>query len=105
MIGVWEWERAITQTVFIDVDMAWDTRVPGESDQLDDTLSYKDVAKRITAVAKEGRFQLVEALAENIAAVLLGEFRVPWCRVRVNKRGAVSSAGDVGVVIERGDPV
>lgn len=104
VIGVWEWERRITQRVHIDVDMGFDIRPAAASDKLDDTLSYKDVAKRITYLAQEGKFNLVETMAERIAAVLLDEFGVRWCRVRVNKKGAVSSASDVGVLIERGTP-
>jgi dihydroneopterin aldolase len=47
-------------------------------------------------------FQLVETLAESVAGIVLAEFGVPWVRVRVNKRGAIRNAADVGVVIERG---
>lgn len=102
VIGVWEWERRITQSVFIDLDVGWDTAAAARSDRLQDTLSYKGVAKRVAQLAREGRFHLVETMAERIAALLIDEFGAPWCRVRVNKRGAVTGAGDVGVVIERG---
>ena len=101
VIGVWEWERRIRQRLVIDLDLAADIRRAAGTDQLEDTLSYKDVAKRVQSFAGESRFQLVETLAERIAGLLLGEFRIPWCRVRVNKFGAVRGAGDVGVVIER----
>ncbi len=102
VIGVWEWERKITQSVYIDLDMAWDIGPAAHSDQLEDTLSYKDVAKRVTQLAQEGKFNLVETMAGQVATVLLEEFGVPWCRVRINKKGAVSSARDVGVIVERG---
>jgi dihydroneopterin aldolase len=102
VIGCWEWERRITQTVLIDLDMGWDIAPATASDGIDDTLNYKEVSRRVTAVAQEGRFRLVETMAERVAAVLADEFRVPWCRVRVNKRGALSAARDVGVEIERG---
>ena len=102
VIGVWEWERRITQKVIIDLDMGWDIGPPAASDDLKDTLSYKDVAKRVTAFVQEAQANLVEHLAQGIADILLDEFAVQWCRVRVNKRGAVTGARDVGVVIERG---
>jgi len=102
VIGVWEWERRINQKVYIDLDMAWDVSHPARSDQLEDTLSYKDVAKQVTELVKEGQFNLVETMAEQVAALVLEEFGSPWCRVRVNKKGAVSGAEDVGVLIERG---
>jgi dihydroneopterin aldolase len=51
----------------------------------------------------ESEFQLVEAMAESIADIIRGEFDVPWVRVRVAKPGAIRGAGDVGVLIERGE--
>ncbi len=102
VIGVWEWERQITQKLIIDLDMEWDIQSAAASDALADTLSYKEVAKRVSVYAREARASLVETLAEGIASLLHEEFAVPWCRVRINKRGAVTGAGDVGVEIERG---
>lgn len=104
VIGVWEWERKIRQTVVIDLDMAFDIRKAAASDDLADTLSYKEVSKRVSGFIEESGFQLVERMAEEVASILLDEFRVSWCRVRINKPGAVRGAGDVGVVIERGTP-
>ena len=103
VIGVWEWERRIRQTLAIDLDMGFDITPAAHSDALDDTLSYKDVSKRVSAFVREAEFTLVEKLAEQIAALLLTEFHLKWCRVKVNKFGAVRGAGDVGVVIERGE--
>ena len=103
VIGVWDWEREIRQTIIIDLDMGFDIRDAAASDDLADTLSYKDVAKRVTGFVEDSGFQLVEKLAEEVASILLSEFAISWCRVRINKRGAVRGAGDVGVVIERGE--
>lgn len=103
VIGIWDWERRIRQTVVIDLDMATDIRKAAESDGVDDTLNYKDVAKRVQEFVGESEFQLVEAMAESIAEVVRGEFNVPWVRVRVAKPGAIRGAGDVGVLIERGE--
>lgn len=102
VIGAWDWEREITQTVYIDLDMAWDISKAGKSDDLADTLSYKEVSKEVSDLVVERKFQLVEAMATEVADLLLNQFKVPWCRVRINKKGAVSSAQDVGVIIERG---
>ncbi len=102
VIGVWAWERRIKQPITIDLDMAADIRRAARSDELDDTLSYKGVAKRVTAFVGASRFKLVETLAEEVARVLLEEFAIPWVRVKVNKSGAVRGARDVGIIIERG---
>jgi len=103
VIGVWEWERRIRQAVTIDLDMHFDITAAARSDALEDTLSYREVSKRVEAFVRASRFTLVETLAEQIAQLLVGEFHLKWCRVRVNKFGAVRGAGDVGVVIERGE--
>jgi dihydroneopterin aldolase len=102
VIGVWEWERRITQSITIDLDMGFDISAAAVSDNLDDTLSYKDVAKRVESFVSGSRFQLVEKLVEEIARILLDEFAIKWCRIKVNKFGAVRGARDVGIIIERG---
>ncbi|MEK6551805.1 MAG: dihydroneopterin aldolase [Pseudomonadota bacterium] len=102
VIGVYDWERRIRQTLVIDIDMATDIRKAAASDGIQDTLDYKAVSKRIQQFVGDSSFQLVETLAEKIAAIILKEFPVPWVRVRINKKGAVRNADAVGVVIERG---
>jgi len=101
IVGVWDWERKIRQTVSIDLEMATDIRRAAASDSLDDTLNYKLVAKRVQQFVAESSFQLVETLAEKIAEVVLNDFDVPWVEVCVNKPGAIRGARDVGVRIRR----
>lgn len=100
-IGIWDWERKIRQTVSIDLEMGADIRRAAESDSIDDTLSYKSVAKRLQRFVAESEFKLVETLAEKIAEIVLVEFDVPWVVVRVNKPGAIRGARDVGIQIRR----
>lgn len=102
VIGIYDWERRITQTVSFDLEMATDIRKAASSDSIEDTLDYKSVAKRLISFVGESKFQLVETLAEQVAGIILNEFNVPWVRVRLNKKGAVRYAGDVGIIIERG---
>ena len=102
VIGIFEWERRIRQTVSIDLEMAFDIRPAAASDNIADALDYKAVAKRLIAFVESAEFLLVETLAEKIAAIVQGEFGVPWLRLRLSKPGAVRGAQDVGVVIERG---
>lgn len=101
IIGIWDWERRIRQTVVIDIDMAADIRRAAQTDRVDDTLNYKLVAKRVLQFVAESEFELVETLAERIAAIVIDEFDVPWIRIRVAKPGAIRGARDVGVLIER----
>jgi dihydroneopterin aldolase len=102
IVGINEWERRVPQTVVMDIEMGGDARKAAASDSIKDTIDYKAVTKRIVAFVGQSRFDLVETLAERVAEILLGEFNVPWCRLRINKQGAVRGVRDVGVVIERG---
>ena len=102
VVGIFDWERRTRQTVILDIEMAADVRRAAASDRIEDTVNYKAVAKRLIAFVGESEFRLVETLAERIAAILIDEFKVPWCRLRLNKQGAVRGVRDVGVVIERG---
>lgn len=102
VIGVWEWERQITQSLTFDIDMGFDISAAAKSDELENTLSYKEVSKRIESFVQQSDFKLVEKLIEEVATILLTEFPMKWCRVKVNKFGAVRGAKDVGIIIERG---
>lgn len=101
IVGIWEWERKIRQTVSIDLEMGANIRRAAASDNIEDTLNYKKVAKRVQQFVADSAFQLVETMAEKIAEIVLAEFDVPWVQVRVNKPGAIRGARDVGVLIRR----
>lgn len=102
IIGIYDWERRVKQTVSLDLEMAADIRAAAATDAIEDTLNYKAVAKRLIAFVGESRFQLVETLAEKIAEIVLTEFDVKWVKLTVHKPGAVRGSRDVGVIIERG---
>lgn len=101
IVGIWDWERKVKQTVVIDLEMACDARKAALSDRIDDTVDYKKVSKRLLSFVSESQFQLVETLTESIARIIVTEFGVPWVRVRLNKQGAIRNSRDVGIVIER----
>lgn len=100
-IGIYEWERRILQKVRIDLEMGWDNRVPAKSDDINDTLNYKEAAKRVVALIKHSQHLLVEKLAEDIAQTLIREMHIPWIRVTLGKPFAVTGSSEVGVSIER----
>ncbi|HEX6590843.1 MAG TPA: dihydroneopterin aldolase [Moraxellaceae bacterium] len=103
VIGIFDWERRIRQTVSIDLEMAFDIRKAAASDDIKDALDYKAVAKRLIAFVSESEFLLVETLAEKVAQIVRQEFQVPWLRLRLSKPGAVRGSQDVGLIIERGE--
>jgi dihydroneopterin aldolase len=101
LIGIYDWERRIRQTLRFDLEMGFDNRRPAASDDIADTLNYKAVSKRIEQFVRESDFGLVETLAERIAEIVLREFNVRWLRLKLSKPGAVRGARAVGVIIER----
>jgi len=103
VIGIYDWEREVKQTVILDLEMGTDISKAAATDQIEDTLDYKSVAKRLVEFVEGSEFQLVETLAERCALIIREEFDVAWVRLTLNKIGAVSKARDVGVIIERGD--
>lgn len=101
VIGIWEWERRITQCVSIDLDMATDARRASAGDSINETLNYRDVAKRLIAFVGDSEFELVESLAEAVARIIVVDFGVSWAKVSVAKPAAIEGSRTVGVVIER----
>lgn len=103
IIGIWDWERKIRQTIVIDLEMSADIAKAAATDDIKDTLDYKGVAKRVQQFVADSSFQLVETLAERIAGIIRDEFDVAWVRVQVHKPGAIRGSRDVGIDIERGE--
>jgi 7,8-dihydroneopterin aldolase/epimerase/oxygenase len=101
IIGFIEWERRVKQTVVIDLELPVDCARAAVSDEVADTLDYKQVAKRVMAFVAASEFRLVETMAERMAQLLLAEFAMPWVRISINKPGAIRGSRDVGVRIER----
>ena len=101
IIGIYDWERKIRQTVSFDFEFPGDIRRAAKTDRIEDTLNYKSVAKRVLAFVEGSEYHLVETLAEEVARLILRDFPVEWVKVTLNKPGAVRGSRDVGVVIER----
>jgi dihydroneopterin aldolase len=101
IVGIFDWERQVKQTVLMDLELSADIRKAALSDSIDDTLNYKRVAKRVLAFVAASQFHLVETLAEHLAMLMLEEFGVAWVGISLSKPGAIRNSRDVGVVLER----
>lgn len=102
VIGIYDWERKIKQKIYLDIEMAFDIKKAAATDDIAYTLDYKTVSDRIVQFVETSEFFLVETLIEKIADILLTEFSIHWVKIVLNKKGAVSRARDVGIIIERG---
>jgi len=103
VIGIFDWEREIKQSVCLDLDMAVDISNAAAGEDIDSTVSYKTVSDRLLEYIAKSEFLLVETMAEEVARIVREEFSVSWVRLRVGKPGAIAQAEDVGVLIERGE--
>ncbi len=102
IIGIFDWERQVRQTVVIDLELGADIRKAAISDSIEDTLNYKRVAKQVLSFVEASQFHLVETLSEHIAMMIVEDFGVSWVRVALSKPGAIRGSRDVGIIIERG---
>lgn len=103
IIGIYDWERKKKQTIVLDIEMAFDIAKAAQTDDIAHTLDYKAVSERVVSFVEKSDFFLVEKLIEEIATLLRSEFQIPWVRIVLNKRGAITRARDVGIIIERGE--
>lgn len=101
IIGVNDWEREKPQEILINITVFTDTRRAAKSDDLADCVDYRALAKKAQAHAETAARLTVEALANDLADICLGEKGVERAIVRVEKPGAVRFSKSVGVEVER----
>jgi dihydroneopterin aldolase len=101
LIGTRPEERSRTQEIVIDVCLHLDLEEPGRSDRLEDTVDYGSLAGEITAMAEGSSFQLLERLAEEVAALTLAHPKVEQVEVKVSKPRALPRGRAASVEIFR----
>lgn len=101
-IGIYQHEHETPQRVRFNVDLGVREGIdPITSENIADVVCYEQIVNRIRALAADGHTNLVEALAERVAAMCLQDPRVRTVRVRVEKLDVFEDAASVGVEIER----
>lgn len=83
--GVEPEEQSLGQRFVVDIELYGDFRKAGISDQLEQAVDYSAVYQIVRGIVEGTRFRLIEALAERIAGVLLGEFSITEVLVRIKK--------------------
>ncbi len=101
ILGINDDERVNRQNVVIHLTMFADTRQAAASDDINDTVNYRSVAKEVIALAESSEYFLVETLAQQIANLCFKDERVQKVIVSVEKPDALRFAESVGVTIER----
>ena len=100
-VGIYDWEKLRPQTLELEVEIGIPGSQAGKTDDIHDTVHYGQVVERFTAELAERKFGLLEALAEHLAGIVIGEFKAPWVRLSVAKLGHIRNVRKVGVTIER----
>lgn len=100
-IGVYEWEKGIRQKLCFDLEMGFDNRPAAASDDIHLALDYATLSQKVSEYASTRVVELVETMAEQVAHLILSDFRVQWVKVTLTKPGAVPNAAGVGVEILR----
>ncbi|MDP3721924.1 MAG: dihydroneopterin aldolase [Candidatus Omnitrophota bacterium] len=85
-VGVFDWERAKPQTVWMDLTMAIDAAKAAASDELSATVDYARLVTIVTQHVRQKPFGLLETMAEEVAALILKEFQTSTVTVRLKKR-------------------
>ncbi len=101
VIGIHESELHRSQPLVIDVHAGLPRSHACDTDRIGDTIDYGVVRERLHRLLAEHQLKLLEALAETIADILIGEFGASWVRVKVVKPRKFDDVQAVGVQIER----
>jgi FolB domain-containing protein len=101
IIGVKSPERDQPQTLLINITLYTDLQPAGLTDDIEDTVSYSTVAKAITSLVEKTQFHTLEALADELARMLLDRFGVHAVTIRIEKPEFVANTSRVGVEIYR----
>jgi dihydroneopterin aldolase len=100
-VGVHAHEKIAPQRIRVSIDLTVGPRAPDATDTVDTVLSYENVVKGIRAIVATGHFQLIETLAERVAAACLTHYSVSAVKVKIEKPDIFPDAATVGIEIER----
>ena len=101
IIGVYQWEREVKQSVIIDLVLEIKSTRSGFEDSIEFAVDYVAVSDMVSNLVQSSSFLLIESLAEAIAGRLLKEFAIRSIRLKLSKPSAIQNAANVGITIER----
>ncbi|WP_288903068.1 dihydroneopterin aldolase [uncultured Sneathiella sp.] len=104
LIGVYTHEKSTPQPVRFNIEMTVTDSATPLADNYKNVVCYETISNHITSMAKNEHVNLVETLAEKVAAICLNNERVKLVQVKVEKLNAIKNTSSVGVEIIRGKP-
>lgn len=103
IVGLYPWERVARQALWFDIELATNIRQAAIDDDLAHTIDYSAVCESVEAMVHKHEYQLLETLAENVAAMVQQQFNVQWIKLAVYKEDVLTHVRRVGIEIVRGD--
>lgn len=101
LIGTMKHERNQKQPLLLNISFSGDFSKAGKSDDLYDSVNYREVEEKVIALVENSSFFLLEALAENIAGELLHFDKIKEVTVTIDKKGAALKAESIALSITR----
>lgn len=100
-IGIFEWERQVKQDLIIDCQLRFSLATAGTSNDINDTVSYAEVANQFVQLIEEQHHDLLEHLAERMVSLVFRLFPIEQIELKLAKPSAVPNAASVGIIIKR----
>lgn len=97
IIGQYAHERKEKQDIYLIITYEMDASRAASSDEMGDTLNYHDLVKEITERVEESRFNLIEKLADYVAALVMNRKPIQWVEVEVQKPAALKGGDYISV--------
>jgi dihydroneopterin aldolase len=98
LIGLYDWEREHQQRLIVDVELSADLSMAAQTDDVDNTLNYAQIAQGISEFAARSEFKLIEALASHMVDWLLQTFpMLKTVRLKLSKPDILANAKNVAV--------
>ena len=100
-IGIHTWEKQQTQPLYFDLDLSFDCSPAAHSDDIKDALDYFKVCRQVTAFVAASNYELIETLAEQVAALVIKQFACKKIKLTLYKPNAIANTQTVGIRIVR----
>jgi FolB domain-containing protein len=98
IIGINDWERRERQDVIINIEMEINGIKAVKTDNIQDTIDYKAITKKIIKEVSNSHFYLLDKLSDYILKVVMEEKQVKRAVVEVDKPHALRYADSVSVL-------
>ena len=97
VVGIYEWEKNVKQDIVINIELEFDGSMAVKTDDIEHTVDYKTITKKIIAEIESREYNLIEKIAGDIVNIIMEDTRVDRASVRIDKPGALRFADSVSV--------